>query len=152
MRGSADWVATFLECRTRDLPVENLSPCNNTVALALSGCVTPGNGSCTCPCLFVFRLLSLHALRASLRERGRVRIIMALRVLTLHLLSQLVIHISPHVPLSPVPSLTFFSSNTSVLDISYIVIRSLCSIYRTYVREGVARIPSKNLVRNYTSE
>lgn len=30
--------------------------------------------------------------------RGRVRIIMALRVLTLHLLSQLVIHISPHVP------------------------------------------------------
>jgi len=63
MRGSADWVATFLECRTREkIPVENLSPRNNTVALALSGCVTPGNGSCTCPCLFVFRLLSLHAL------------------------------------------------------------------------------------------
>lgn len=107
MRGSTDWVATFLECRTRDLPVENLSPRNNTVALALSGCVTPGNGSCTCPCLFVFRLLSLYALHASLRERGRVRIIMALRVLTLHLLSQLVIHISPHVPLSPCRVLFF---------------------------------------------
>lgn len=31
----------------------------------------------------------------------------------------------------PMPSLIFFSSNTSVPDVSYIVIRGLCSIYRT---------------------
>lgn len=39
-------------------------------------------------------------------------------------------HFSPRSAI-PMPSLIFFSSDTSVPDISYIVIRSLCGIYRT---------------------
>jgi len=151
MRGSADWVATFLECRTRDFPVENLSPRNNTVATALSGCVTPGNvrvrARLSLSSVFFLRA---PALRASLRERGRVRIIMALRVLTLHLLSRLVIHISPHVP-SPCRVL-FFSPRirpSRMYPTSWF--GGLCSIYRPS-DEGIANIPSKNWVRDNAIE
>jgi len=77
---------------------------------------------------------------ATLWERGRVRIIMALRVLTLHLLSQLVIHISPHVSLpSPMPSLIFFSSDTSVPDISYIRDSEFVQYLQNPGRERVLR-------------
>lgn len=92
--------------------------------------------------LCLFRLLSLRALRASLRERGRVRIIMALRVLTLHLLSQLVIHVfSPRSV--PTRRFLFFSPRIRPSRISYIVIRSLCCIYRTS-GEGIASTIEKS--------
>lgn len=61
------------------------------------GCVTPGNVRVRAR-VSLSSTFFLCTLRASLRERGRVRIIMALRVLTLHLLSRFVIHVSPHVP------------------------------------------------------
>lgn len=74
------------------------------------GYVTPGNVRVRAR-VSLSSAFFLCTLRASLRERGRVRIIMALRVLTLHLLSRMVIHVSPHVP-SRVGSLIFFPPRT----------------------------------------